>query len=121
MGDSGKRRTGETVEDFAERAILSRRRAVIFIFFIGLLVVTLMFFIRIDIDANNNCLGTTMRLVEKTSPVFLSTVRTVLAYEKEEEVPGNGERKIRAREESSERSASYFQRHPTELLKKLFG
>lgn len=111
------------MEDFEERAILSRRRAVIFIFFIGLLVVTLMFFIRIDIDAENNRLGTTMRLVEKTSPVFLGTVKTVLAdgkgvAEEEEEVQ---ERPMRAGDDGSESVASYFQRHPRELLKRLFG
>ena len=78
MDDSVKRRTGETVEDFAERVVLSRRRAVIFIFYIGLLVIVLMFFIRIDVDAQNNRLGKTMRLVERTSPVFLGTVKTVL-------------------------------------------
>ena len=103
MGDYVKRRTGETIEDYVERVVLSRRRAVIFIFFIGLLVVTLMFFIRIDIDAENNCLGTTMRLVEKTSPVFLSTIKTVLIYEKEKEIRGSGERPIR---KSSEREGS---------------
>lgn len=126
MDDSVKRRTGETVEDFEERVVLSRRRAVIFIFFIGLLVVTLMFFIRIDIDAENNRLGTTMRLVEKTSPVFLSTVKTVLADGRgaaveEEEVQEGGERPMRAGDGGSESEASYFQRHPRELLKRLFG
>lgn len=121
MDDSVKRRKGETVEDFVERAVLSRRRAVIFIFFIGLLVVTLMFFIRIDIDAENNCLGTTMRLVERTSPVFLSTIKTILAYEKEEEIRGNGERPKRLGDKNNESEASYLQRHPRDLLKKLFG
>ena len=106
MDDSVRRRTGESVEDFEERTVLSRKRAVIFIYFIGLLVVTLMFFIRIDIE--NNRLGTTMRLVEKTSPVFLDTVKTVLA--------GAAERPMR-----TESAASYLQKHPRELLKRLFG
>lgn len=119
MDDSVKRRTRETVEEFEERAVLSRRRAVIFIFFIGLLIVALMFFIRIDIDAENNRLETTMRLVEKTSPVFLGTIKTVLAEVKgvaeEEESP------MRTGDKSNESTASYFQRHPKELLKRLFG
>lgn len=120
MGDSVKRRTGETVEDFEERAILSRRRAVIFNFLIGLLVITLIFFIRIDIDAEKNRLGTTMRLVEKTSPVFLGTVKIALADVAEEEE--EGERPMRAGDEGSESgAASYLQRHPRELLKRLFG
>nr|BDT63187.1 MAG: wsv136-like protein [Hemigrapsus takanoi nimavirus] len=85
-----------------------------------------MFFIRIDIDAENNRLGTTMRLVEKTSPVFLGTVKTVLAddngvAEEEEEVQEGGERPMRAGDEGSDSAASYFQRHPRELLKRLFG
>lgn len=127
MDNPTKRRTGETVEDFEERAVLFKRRAVIFIFFIGLLVVMLMFLIRIDIDAENNRLGTAMRLVEKTSPVFLGTVKTVLADGKgvaeEEEVDfqEGGERPLRAGDEDSESVASYFQRHPNELLKRLFG
>ena len=121
MDDSVKRRTGETVEDFAERVVLSRRRAVIFIFYIGLLVIVLMFFIRIGVDAQNNRL----RLVERTSPVFLGTVKTVLTngkgvVEKEENVE-NEERPMRVGDECcSEKTASYFQKHPRELLKRLF-
>ena len=113
MDDSVKRRIGETIQGFEERAILSRRRAVIFIFFIGLLVVMLMFLIRIDIE--NNQLGMTMRVVEKTSPVFLGTIKTALANDKEiteEEMSGD---------RGNESTAYYFQRHPRELLKRLFG
>ena len=100
MDDSGE----ETIQDFEERVVLSRRRAVIFILFIGLIVVEIMFFIRIDIYKR---LGTTMRLVEKTSPIFLDTVKTVL-----EDITENPIR---------DEEASYFQRHPRELLNRLFG
>lgn len=78
-----------------------------FIFLVGLLAVSLMFLIRVDIEAKQNRVGTHMRIVEKTSPVFLGPVGAAVSGGKEDE---------------DDRSLYiFYQRHPKELLGRLFG
>ncbi|KAK3887298.1 hypothetical protein Pcinc_008562 [Petrolisthes cinctipes] len=69
---------------------------------------SLMFLIRVDVDTKANKLGTSIRLVEKPSPVFTGPVRAALSEGKEEERRGGND-------------AVYYQRHPKELLGRLFG
>lgn len=81
-----------------------------FIFLVGLLTIALMFLIRVDIEAKQNRIGTHMRIVEKTSPVFLRTVEAAV---------GGGKRH---EDNIIDRSTYiYYQRHPKELLGRLFG
>ena len=102
-------RPGETKGDFEEKAVLSRRRAVVFIFLVGLLTISLMFLIRVDIEAKQNRIGTYMRIIEKTSPVFLGSVEAAVSGGKEDE------------DNTNRSSYIYYQRHPKELLGRLFG
>lgn len=81
-----------------------------FIFLVGLLTISLMFLIRVDIEAKHDRIGTHMRIVEKTSPVFLRSVEAAINGGKRDEDDTN-----------NRSSYIYYQRHPKELLGRLFG
>jgi hypothetical protein len=82
----------------------------VFIFLVGLLTISLMFLIRVDIEAKHNRIGTHMKIVEKTSPVLLGPVEAAVSGGKEDE------------DNTNNRSLYiYYQRHPKELLGRLFG
>lgn len=105
----GTIKPGEELVDFEERAILSRRRAVVFIFLMGMVVLVLLFLIRVDVHTKSRHINTHMRLVEKTSPVFVGPVKMAL---------NTGKDDVGTRISSE---IIYYQRHPKELLGRLFG
>lgn len=80
----------------------------IFIFFVGVVVLALMFLIRVDIDTKAGGRSRVMRMVEATSPVFIGPVRAALDSGKEGPTTENKE-------------YFYHQGHPKELLGRLFG
>nr|AWQ60321.1 wsv136 [Shrimp white spot syndrome virus]AWQ61145.1 wsv136 [Shrimp white spot syndrome virus] len=53
-----------------EKNVLSNRRAVILIFFIGVVILSLLFLIRLDIDIKYGNVGERATIVKKTSPIF---------------------------------------------------
>lgn len=100
--------SNEAVAEFEEKNVLSKRRVVAFIFLVGLLVIALMFLIRVDIGTKRT--GTYMKIVEKTSPVSLGSVEAAVSGGKED-----------ASSMNDRSTYIYYQRHPKELLGRLFG
>lgn len=67
-----------TINDNEEKCILSRRRAVIFIFLEGVVVLALLFIIRIDVDIKHGRIGGYANVVERTTPILEAPVSTAL-------------------------------------------
>ena len=95
------------IYDEEERFVLSSRRAAIFIFFVGVVVLALLYLIRLDVDIKHGRIGERANIVEKTTPIFEDPVNTAV----------NG-----VNEEHPNRTAvQEHQRDPRLLLSSLFG
>nr|BDU62152.1 wsv136-like protein [Chionoecetes opilio bacilliform virus]GAV93169.1 hypothetical protein SCV_045 [Chionoecetes opilio bacilliform virus] len=70
--------TYNEMNDKEERYVLSRRRAVFFVFLVGLVMLSLMFLLRMDVDINHNALGEQSNIVEKVTPVLPGPVATAI-------------------------------------------
>ena len=102
------------VDDNEEKLILSRRRAVVFIFFVGVVVLALLFLIRIDVDIKHGQIGEYANMVEKTTPILEEPVSIAV----------NGVDNVtnKTEEYHAMRTAVHEnQRDPRTLLSSLFG
>nr|BDT62977.1 MAG: wsv136-like protein [Trachysalambria curvirostris nimavirus] len=66
------------IEDNEERFVLSRRRAAILIFFVGVIVLALLFIIRLDIDIKHGHIGERGNIIERVTPLLRGPVNTAL-------------------------------------------
>ena len=57
---------------------LSRRQAAVLIFFVGVVVLSLLFLIRLDVDIKRGQIGERANIIEKTTPVFEDPVYTAI-------------------------------------------
>lgn len=100
-----------SLDDNEERFILSRRRVVIFIFFVGLVVLALIFLIRIDVDIKQGQIGEKAHIIEKVTPVLPEPVDTAI----------NGVISKINKGQAVTAAVQENQRDPTMLLSALFG
>nr|BDT62705.1 MAG: wsv136-like protein [Metapenaeus ensis nimavirus]GBG35447.1 wsv136-like protein [Metapenaeus ensis nimavirus] len=66
------------IDDNEEKFTLSRRRAAIFLFFVGVTILTLLFIIRIDVDIKHGRIGERANIVERTTPLLQEPVDAAL-------------------------------------------
>ena len=107
------------ISDEEEKFVLSRRRAAILIFLLGVVVLGLLFLVRLDVDIKQGQVGERANIIEKTTPIFEDPVRTAVNGVNKEEVAGD------LREESlylpMGAALHEHQRDPRLLLGSLFG
>ena len=66
------------LDEREEKFILSRRRAVFFVFFVGVVMLSLLFLIRLDIDIKHDQIGERANLIKKTTPIFKEPVAVAI-------------------------------------------
>lgn len=66
------------LDEREEKFILSRRRAVIFVFFVGVVMLSLLFLIRLDIDIKHDRIRERANLIKKITPVFREPVAVAI-------------------------------------------
>ena len=66
------------VDNEEDTFTLSRRRAAALIFFVGVVVLSLLFLIRLDVDIKRGQIGERANIIEKTTPVFEDPVYTAI-------------------------------------------
>ena len=66
---------------YDEHAI-SQGAAIVFVFLIGVVILSLIYLIRIDILLKRNSIGMVKNIVEKTSPVLRETVQSTREMER---------------------------------------
>ena len=101
-----------SINENEERFVLSRRRAAVFIFFVGVVVLSLIFLIRMDIDLNHNNLGERASIINKVTPILPGPVIT--AVDGITAASSNGS-------EAARNIIQNNQRDPRLLLSALFG
>ena len=97
-----------------ERFVLSSRRAAIFIFFVGVIVLALLYLIRLDVDIKHGRIGERANIIEKTTPIFEDPVNTAINGVNNKEKMGNVYHPKRT-------ATRELQRDPRSLLSSLFG
>lgn len=101
------------INENEERFILSRRRAVIFIIFMGLVVLSLIFLIRMDVDIkHSSMIGERASVVEKITPVLPGPVTMAVNGDAAAILNGG---------EAARMTIQNNQRDPRLLLAALFG
>ncbi|AAK77749.1 ORF80 [White spot syndrome virus] len=102
-----------------EKNVLSNRRAVILIFFIGVVILSLLFLIRLDIDIKYGNVGERATIVKKTSPIFKEPIQTAINFnnKKISHIEDGGEES----DVIASRTVSSLQRDPRVLLTSSFG
>lgn len=100
------------INENEERFVLSRRRAVVLVFFVGIVVLSLIFLIRIDIDSKHNTLGERASVISKVTPILPGPVNT--AVDGASAASLNGSEAVRNAIQNN-------QRDPRLLLSALFG
>lgn len=66
------------LDEREEKFILSRRRAIIFVFFVGMVMLSLLFLIRLDVDIKHDMIGERANLIKKITPVFREPVAVAI-------------------------------------------
>lgn len=94
------------IRTFEEMFVLSRRRAAVFIYVVGVTVLALLFIVRIDVETVSGRSGAVMRMVEKTPPVFIGPVKAAI---------DGGKAK-----EHTISTYEFYQRNPVDFLQKVF-
>ena len=96
------------IVDYEEKTILSRRRSVIFIFFLGVIFLCLLFLLRIDMDKKHGMVGHEAWIVKGVTPIFVEHVGMVMSNIADADV-------------THTKDIRYHQRDPSLLLAALYG
>lgn len=96
----------KNIRTFEETFVLSRRRAAVFIYVVGVTVLALIFIVRIDVESGSRRSGAVMRIVEKTPPVFIGSVKAAIDAGKAKERPTS--------------TYEFYQRNPVDFLETMF-
>lgn len=96
----------KSIRIFEETFILSRRRAAVFIYVVGVTILALLFIVRIDVETEAGRSGAVMRIVEKIPPVFIGSVKAAIDGGKAEE--------------KTISTYVFYQRNPVHFLQSVF-